>query len=134
MAKSLIRNTLGGRTFGFAVPADGATAKTFADNNLDGKYVVYEVESTSGNDVVTDLWDVTVTGKSATTKGKHTFQFYLTALFFTIINWIISQRLNAFNQKLSLFEKSFSEDISNLEKKIDKIYDLFLNQNVRLHK
>ena len=58
----------------------------------------------------------------------------LTALFFTIINWIISQRLNAFNQKLSLFEKSFSEDISNLEKKIDKIYDLFLNQNVRLHK
>ena len=58
----------------------------------------------------------------------------LTALFFTVINWIISQRLNAFNQKLSLFEKSFSEDISNLEKKIDKIYDLFLNQNVRLHK
>lgn len=58
----------------------------------------------------------------------------ITALFFTIINWIISQRLNAFNQKLSLFEKSFNEDISNLEKKIDKIYDLFLNQNVRLHK
>ena len=58
----------------------------------------------------------------------------LTALFFTIINWIISQRLNAFNQKLSLFEKSFGEDISNLEKKIDKIYDLFLNQNIRLHK
>lgn len=76
MAKSLIRNTLGNRTFGFAVPADGATAKTFAENNLDGKFVVYEVESTSGNDVVTDLWDVTVTGKSATTKGKHTFQFY----------------------------------------------------------
>ena len=58
----------------------------------------------------------------------------ITALFFTIINWIISQRLNTFNQKLSLFEKSFGEDISNLEKKIDKIYDLFLNQNVRLHK
>ena len=58
----------------------------------------------------------------------------VTALFFTIINWIISQRLNAFNQKLSLFEKSFGEDISNLEKKIDKIYDLFLNQNIRLHK
>ena len=58
----------------------------------------------------------------------------VTALFFTIINWIISQRLNAFNQKLWLFEKSFSEDISSLEKKIDKIYDLFLNQNVRLHR
>lgn len=58
----------------------------------------------------------------------------VTALFFTIINWIISQRLNAFNQKLSLFEKSFGEDISNLEKKIDKIYDLFLSQNIRLHK
>ena len=63
MAKSLIRNTLGNRTFGFAVPADGATAKTFAENNLDGKFVV-------------DLWDVTVTGKSATTKTKHSFQFY----------------------------------------------------------
>ena len=58
----------------------------------------------------------------------------LTALFFTIINWIISQRLNAFNQKLSTIEKSFTQDISNLQKKIDKIYDLFLHQNVRLHK
>lgn len=58
----------------------------------------------------------------------------ITALFFTIINWIISQRLNAFNQKLTLIEKSFSEDITNLEKKIDKIYDLFLSQNIRLHK
>ena len=58
----------------------------------------------------------------------------LTALFFTIINWIISQRLNAFNQKLSTIEKSFTQDISNLQNKIDKIYDLFLNQNVRLHK
>lgn len=58
----------------------------------------------------------------------------LTALFFTIINWVISQRLNAFNQKLTIIEKSFSEDITNLEKKIDKIYDLFLSQNIRLHK
>ena len=58
----------------------------------------------------------------------------LTALFFTIINWIISQRLNAFNQKLSTIEKSFTEDISNLQNKIDKIYDLFLHQNIRLHK
>lgn len=58
----------------------------------------------------------------------------LTALFFTIINWIISQRLNAFNQKLSTIEKSFTDDISNLQKKIDKIHDLFLHQNVRLHK
>lgn len=76
MAKSLIRNTLGNRTFGFAVPADGATAKTFADNNLDGKYVIYEVENTSGNEIETDLWDVTVTGKSLTSKAKTTFQFY----------------------------------------------------------
>ena len=58
----------------------------------------------------------------------------IAALFFTVLNWVISQRLNAFNQKLTLIEKSFSEDITNLEKKIDKIYDLFLNQNVRLHK
>ena len=55
----------------------------------------------------------------------------LTALFFTIINWIISQRLNAFNQKLSIIEKSFSEDISSLEKKIDKIYDLFILQKAK---
>ena len=58
----------------------------------------------------------------------------IAAFFFTVLNWVISQRLNAFNQKLTLIEKSFSEDITNLEKKIDKIYDLFLNQNVRLHK
>ena len=58
----------------------------------------------------------------------------IAALFFTVLNWVISQRLNAFNQKLTLIEKSFSEDITNLEKKIDKIYDLFLNQNIRLHK
>ena len=75
MAKTLIRNTLGGRTFGFAVPADGATAKTFAENNLDGKFAVYEVESTTGNEVVAQLWDVTVTGKNAAGK-KYTFQFY----------------------------------------------------------
>ena len=58
----------------------------------------------------------------------------IAALFFTVLNWVISQRLNAFNQKLILIEKSFSEDITNLEKKIDKIYDLFLSQNIRLHK
>lgn len=58
----------------------------------------------------------------------------IAALFFTVLNWVISQRLNAFNQKLTLIEKSFSEDITNLEKKIDKIYDLFLSQNIRLHK
>ena len=56
------------------------------------------------------------------------------ALFFTVLNWVISQRLNAFNQKLTIIEKSFSEDINNLEKKIDKIYDLFLNQNIRIHR
>ena len=53
------------------------------------------------------------------------------ALFFTIINWVISQRLNAFNQKLSIIEKSFSEDISSVEKKIDKIYDLFILQKTK---
>ena len=58
----------------------------------------------------------------------------IAALFFTVLNCVISQRLNAFNQKLTLIEKSFSEDITNLEKKIDKIYDLFLSQNIRLHK
>ena len=56
------------------------------------------------------------------------------ALFFTVLNWVISQRLNAFHQKLTIIEKSFSEDINNLEKKIDKIYDLFLNQNIRIHR
>ena len=75
MAKSLIRNTLGNRTFGFALPADGATAKTFCDNNLDGTYEVFEVEASSGNDTVAEFYDVTVTGKNAAGR-KTTFRFY----------------------------------------------------------
>lgn len=58
----------------------------------------------------------------------------LAALLFTVVNWVISQRLNAFNQKLSLIEKKFTQDILNLERKIDKIYDFFIHQNIRLHK
>jgi hypothetical protein len=75
MAKSLIRNTLGNRTFGFALPADGATAKTFCDNNLDGTYEVFEVEASSGNETEAEFYDVTVTGKNAAGR-KTTFRFY----------------------------------------------------------
>ncbi|WP_216842255.1 hypothetical protein [Campylobacter sp. CCUG 57310] len=64
MAKSLVRNQIAGRTFGFAVPADGATAKTFCDNHLEGIYNIYEVESTSGNEVEASVLRVTVTGKN----------------------------------------------------------------------
>ena len=75
MAKSLIRNTLGNRTFGFAVPADGATAKSFCENHLDGTYQVFEVEESLGNDTVAEFYDVTVTGKNAANR-KTTFRFY----------------------------------------------------------
>lgn len=75
MAKSLIRNTLGNRTFGFAVPADGATAKSFCENHLDGTYQVFEVEASSGNDTVAEFYDVTVTGKNSANR-KTTFRFY----------------------------------------------------------
>ncbi|QKG28765.1 hypothetical protein [Campylobacter sp. RM16187] len=75
MAKSLIRNQLAGRTFGFALPADGATAKTFCDNHLEGTYSVYEVEATQGNEVEAKVLRVTVTGKSAAGR-KHTITFY----------------------------------------------------------
>ena len=75
MAKSLIRNQLAGRTFGFALPADGATAKTFCDNYLEGIYNVYEVESTQGNEVEASVLRITVTGKSSSGR-KHTLTFY----------------------------------------------------------
>ena len=75
MAKSLVRNQLAGRTFGFALPADGATAKTFCDNHLEGTYSVYEVESTQGNEVEASVLRITVTGKNAAGR-KHTVQFY----------------------------------------------------------
>lgn len=75
MAKSLVRNQIAGRTFGFAVPAEGATAKTFCDNHLEGTYNVYEVESTSGNEVEASVLRVTVTGKSQAGR-KHTLTFY----------------------------------------------------------
>lgn len=75
MAKSLIRNTLGGRTFGFAVPAEGASAVTFATNHLEGTFEVFEVANTSGNDTEAEVWDVTVTGKNLAGR-KTSFRFY----------------------------------------------------------
>ena len=76
MAKSLIRNTLGPRTFGFAVPAGGTEAKAFADAALDGTYEILEVESSTGNETEAGYNDVTVTGKNSADNRKATFRFY----------------------------------------------------------
>ncbi|WP_169779665.1 hypothetical protein [Campylobacter curvus] len=78
MAKSLIRNKFGTISKGFALPADGATAKAFCDNHLEGEYEVYEVESTSGNETEAAVTKVTVTGQNAAGR-KVTFGFYAQA-------------------------------------------------------
>lgn len=75
MAKSLVRQQLGDRTFSFVLPADGATAKTFVEANIDGEYAILESVSKSGSDVETKVLDTTVTIKSAS-EHKVTFSFY----------------------------------------------------------
>ncbi|CZE48929.1 hypothetical protein [Campylobacter geochelonis] len=76
MSKSIIKNTLGSRTFTFAVPAAGAEALAFANAHLDGSYVVYEVVSKVGNETVANCNKVALTLKNSTTGDKYTFSFY----------------------------------------------------------
>ena len=64
MAKSLIRNKIGGSVLGFALPCDETKAAEFAGAFLQGEYAVYKRESQSGNDVVSEFYRTTITGKS----------------------------------------------------------------------
>lgn len=75
MAKSLVRNVIGGRTFGFITSGDAAATKAFCDTNLEGTYAIYEVTSKAGNDVEAMVNLVTVTGKAKDGR-KTTFSFY----------------------------------------------------------
>lgn len=59
MAKSLIRNKLGSKTYGFVVPADATSVADFL-NLLDGEYEVYEKVSESGSEVVNEAFKVRV--------------------------------------------------------------------------
>lgn len=52
MAKSLIRNRLGKKTFNNYVPADADNAKAFADAVLDGEYEIFSFVGESGNDSI----------------------------------------------------------------------------------
>ncbi|MGP1532840.1 MAG: hypothetical protein ACTTJF_02100 [Campylobacter sp.] len=76
MAKSIIKNILGIRSFNFALPADENASKIFADRFLEGQYEIYKPILKSENEVGSQIWDVTVTGKNI--EGcKTTFSFYL---------------------------------------------------------
>lgn len=76
MAKSIIKNILGIRSFNFALPADENVSKIFADRFLEGRYEIYKPILKSENEVGSQIWDVTVTGKSSEGR-KTTFSFYL---------------------------------------------------------
>lgn len=75
MAKSLIRNTIAGKTYGFIVPADDVNAKAFADVALEGEYAVYANTATTGNENEANVLEYTITGRNASGK-KETFSFY----------------------------------------------------------
>lgn len=80
MGKCLVRNVIGGRTFGFITSGDAASTQAFCDAHLDGEYAIYEVESKTGSDVETLVNKVTLTGKSADGR-KTTFSFYAKSTF-----------------------------------------------------
>ena len=65
MAKSIIKNILGIRSFNFALPADENVSKIFADRFLEGQYEIYKPILKSENEVGSQIWDVTITGKSS---------------------------------------------------------------------
>ena len=48
--KTLVRNTLGNKTFSFALPADDTVAQTFCADFLDGEYAGFIESSTVGSD------------------------------------------------------------------------------------
>lgn len=74
--KTLVRNKLGNRTYGFALPCTGEAANTFCQNFLDGEYSIYESKSKVGNPAEAKVSKVTVTGKNSASKDKVTFSFY----------------------------------------------------------
>ncbi|MFC2588128.1 MAG: hypothetical protein ACFNYB_07530 [Campylobacter sp.] len=76
MAKSIIKNILGIRSFNFALPADENASKIFADRFLEGQYEIYKPVLKDENEVGSQIWDITVTGKSSEGR-KTTFSFYL---------------------------------------------------------
>ncbi len=51
MAKSIIKNILGIRSFNFALPADENVSKIFADRFLEGQYEIYKPILKSENEV-----------------------------------------------------------------------------------
>lgn len=65
----------------------------------------------------------------------------IVALFFTAINWIISQRLNSFNKRFELLEESFksyqehnTKEIESINNKINKIYHFYTKSFSRFRK
>lgn len=79
MAKSLIRNMIAGKNYGFTVFADGQTAATFADAALNGTYQVLKRQSESGNAKVDSAIEYVITGKNEAGL-KTTFSFYAKSL------------------------------------------------------
>ncbi|MDO5650331.1 MAG: hypothetical protein Q4G11_06975 [Gallicola sp.] len=75
MAKSLVRNKISSRTFGFIASADATATKAFCDAHLDGTYAIYESAGKTGNETEAAFNRVTVTGK-ATDGRKTSFSFY----------------------------------------------------------
>ena len=70
MAKSLIINRYNNSNHWITVPADEATADTFASTFLDGEYQVLKFDTAVGTDTETGYQEMQVMVKNTTTKKK----------------------------------------------------------------
>ena len=73
--KSMVRNTLGSKTFTTYLPCGTQEAQAFASAVLDGETEVYKVESVSGTDTALTGRDVNVMIQNDTTSAKTYLRF-----------------------------------------------------------
>ena len=98
MAKSLVKNKLGSKTYGFIIPSDATSAVDFL-NLLDGEYEVYEKQSESGNETVNEAFKVRVQIRNTETDQRDYITMYIdtTKNEEDVKNALIGQVVNGIN-------------------------------------
>ena len=76
MAKSLVRNKLGSKVFGFVIPADANSASDFLAL-LDGEYEVYEKVAEQGNESVNEAYKVRLQIRDTNTDKRDYISMYV---------------------------------------------------------
>lgn len=98
MAKSLVKNKLGSKTYSFYIPADSTSATDFL-NLLDGEYELYEKVSESGNEAVNEAFRVRVQIRDSQTDKRDYITMYIdtTKNEDDVRNALIGQVVNGIN-------------------------------------